>query len=103
MQFPLAAPRRNVPGTRGDVAVFRLVERAFPLYDTRGQVRRGPVMLRNVLTVRNGRVLPEAPEPDPPPWITASPEQRRIVEMGHVPDILAPVTRLTPTRSTTAQ
>ncbi len=60
-------------------------------------------MLRNVLTVRNGRVLPEASEPDPPPWITPSPEQRRILEMGHVPDILAPVTHLTPTRSTTAQ
>jgi dihydroorotase len=84
------------PGARGDLAVFRLLEGRFPLYDTFGQVRYSSAMLRNVLTVRNGRVLPDLIEQDPPPWITPSPEQRRILDMGHVPDRLAPVTRLVP-------
>lgn len=91
------------PGARADLAVFQLVEGRFPLYDTHGQVRYGRVMLRNVLTVRNGHVLDDLSEPDPPPWVTPSREQRRILEIGHVAEILAPVTRLRPTGSTTAQ
>ena len=84
------------PGARGDVAVFRLVQGRFPLYDTFGQVRTGSVLIRNVLTVRNGRILPDVPEPDPAAWIRPSAEQQRLVDMGHVPERMAPVTRLTP-------
>lgn len=89
------------PGARADVAIFRLVEGHFPLYDTLDQVRYAPALLRNVLTVCGGRVLADLPEPAPPPWVGLSPLQRRIVEMGHVPEVLAPVTRLKPETAAT--
>jgi dihydroorotase len=52
------------PGTYADVALFRLEEGRFPLYDTRQQLREGTRRLRHVLTVLGGQ--PMAPLPGSP-------------------------------------
>jgi dihydroorotase len=74
------------PGALADVALFRLAQGSFPLYDVLGARRDGDTLLRNTLTILDGRPLtPLAAEP-PAPWIELSPLQREIHTQGHTPE-----------------
>jgi dihydroorotase len=56
------------PGSFADVALFRLLNGTFPLYDIFGETREVSRLLVNTLTVVSGRPLaPQPPEP-PAPW-----------------------------------
>jgi len=48
-------------GALADIALFRLHEGAFPLYDNTGVMRTGRYLLRNVETIVGGRVLERSP------------------------------------------
>lgn len=77
------------PGMPADVALFTLEEGEFPLYDVFMQPRSGNQLLRNTMTLIDGRELPRLPDGPMAPWITLSKEQRALVEQGHTPDAMA--------------
>jgi dihydroorotase len=55
-------------GALADVALFRLHEGSFPLYDNTGTMRTGRHLLRNVQTLVGGRVLERRPLPPRAIW-----------------------------------
>jgi dihydroorotase len=57
-------------GARGDVAVLRLVDGDFELFDIHGNKRRAARMLEHQATVLGGRPLGILPMPELPPWVT---------------------------------
>ncbi len=58
------------PGAFADVAAFAVDEGSFQFHDIRMNAVEGRRLLRNTLTVANGRVIDPLP-PDPPaPWIS---------------------------------
>jgi dihydroorotase len=86
------------PGARADLGLFRLLEGEFPLYDIDGAIRVSPVLLRNTLTLLDGRELarresePRAfwTEPTwPPGQIVFTEKLQRLHELGHTPDAMA--------------
>lgn len=87
------------PGSRADIAVFRLHRGHFPLYDISGAMREARELLANTLTIVGGRPLdPVAPEP-PAPWAEDpiwpqaqqpfTEQQRTLRELGHTPAAMA--------------
>lgn len=83
-------------GALADVALFRLHQGNFPLYDIDGVMRTGRQLLRNVETIVGGRVL-ERREPTPraiwaEQWNRGGAStktqqfQCELVEKGHTPD-----------------
>ncbi len=66
------------PGAYADIAMFRLERGRFPLYDTFLNMREATTVLRNTLTLVDGRPLPPLPPPPPAPWIDCSPAQRKL-------------------------
>ncbi|HEX5688627.1 MAG TPA: amidohydrolase/deacetylase family metallohydrolase [Roseiflexaceae bacterium] len=77
------------PGALADVALFALQDGAFPLYDIHMNVRESRQLLRNTLTILNGRPLALAPDAPMAPWIELSESQRELVERGHTPQAFA--------------
>lgn len=77
------------PGALADVAVFQLLRGRFPFYDVRMEMREGNVLLRNTLTILNGRPLTRVPDEPPAPWIALSDQQRELIARGHTPALLA--------------
>ncbi|MEZ4862929.1 MAG: amidohydrolase/deacetylase family metallohydrolase [Caldilineaceae bacterium] len=73
------------PGALADVALWKLEEGDFTLYDVRMQSRQGKQLLRNTLTMINGRELPLSSDDPPMPWIELSENQRALIERGHTP------------------
>jgi len=73
-------------GALADVAVMRLHEGEFHFYDIDMQSRVGRHLLRNELTILNGRPMPHTPLPTPAPWIHVRPYQQDIRDRGHTPD-----------------
>ena len=58
------------PGAFADVAAFAVDEGSFQFHDIRMNAVEGRRLLRNTLTVANGRIVDPLP-PDPPaPWIS---------------------------------
>jgi dihydroorotase len=57
-------------GARADVAVLRLVDGDFELYDIHGNKRQATRMLRHERTILDGRPLQPLPMPPLPPWVT---------------------------------
>jgi dihydroorotase len=45
------------PGALADIALFRLHQGSYPLYDNTGAMRSGQQLLRNVVTMVGGRIL----------------------------------------------
>ena len=87
------------PGTRADIALFRLHRGRFPLYDISGAMREGRELLANTLTIVDGRPL-ERMQPEPPaPWAedpiwphaqqAFTQQQKRLRELGHTPMAMA--------------
>jgi dihydroorotase len=73
------------PGALADVALFRLHDGRFPLYDIHMNVREGSQLLRNTLTILNGRPLASLQDEPPAPWIALSDDQRALLERRHTP------------------
>jgi dihydroorotase len=64
------------PGSHADLALFVVDRGRFPLYDAHLNMREGTEMIRNTLTLVNGRPLPaKVPEP-PAPWVELTESQR---------------------------
>jgi len=86
------------PGTRGDVALFRLLDGTFPLYDIWGEMREARQLLVNTLTIVGGRTLerltPQAPAPWaahpiwPPAQIPFTERQQALRDRGHTPEAM---------------
>ena len=77
------------PGALADVALFTIAEGRFPFYDVHINMREGTQLIRNTLTIINGRPLaPQPPEPIAP-WLDLSQEQQELIRRGHVPEAMA--------------
>jgi len=76
-------------GALADVALFTIQTGRFPFYDVFMNMREGTQLIRNTLTIANGRPLPRTPDAAPAPWIELSEGQRALIERGHTPDRLA--------------
>jgi dihydroorotase len=76
-------------GNFADVALFTVEHGAFPLYDVFYQERIGSDLIRNTLTLVNGRELPRVPNPPMTPWMELSEGQADLVRRGLTPDALA--------------
>ncbi len=76
-------------GALADVALFAIQEGRFPFYDVFMNMREGTQLIRNTLTIANGRPLPRTPDAAPAPWIALSEGQRALIERGHTPDAFA--------------
>ena len=87
------------PGSRADVALFRIYHGDFPLQDIAGNVRPADQLLRNTTTILGGRALERLPEARGAPW-TEEPiwppfqhpfteKQRQLRELGRTPDAMA--------------
>jgi len=77
------------PGALADVALFRMQHGAFPFYDVTMEMREGKDLLRNTLTILDGRLLQRLPEDAPAPWITLTEDQQALITRGHTPAMLA--------------
>jgi len=77
------------PGALADVALFTIQQGRFPLYDIHMNMREGTQLIRNTLTIANGRPLPRLPDDAPAPWIELSESQRALIERGHTPGAFA--------------
>jgi dihydroorotase len=73
-------------GALADVALFTVQQGRFPFYDVFMNMREGAQLIRNTLTIANGRPLPRTPDPAPAPWIELSAGQRALIERGHTPE-----------------
>ena len=76
-------------GALADVALFRIVEGDFPFYDVHMNQRNGKQLLRNTMTIINGRELPRSADGPTAPWIELSESQRNLALWGHSPERLA--------------
>jgi dihydroorotase len=77
------------PGAPADVALWTIRPGRFPLYDIHMQMRECTQLIRNTLTIVNGRPLPPALDDPPAPWIELSEAQRTLIEHGHTPAAFA--------------
>ena len=78
------------PGSAADVALFALERGRFTFYDAGLEARECDALLRNTLTLREGRRLePTASEPAPP-WIQLTDAQRDLHEASRRPAGPAP-------------
>jgi dihydroorotase len=68
-------------GRAADIAVFRIEEGSFRLYDVNNDSRDVPRMFRNTLTLYEGVPLP-AREADPPPLWSSSPASSQVSELA---------------------
>jgi dihydroorotase len=78
------------PGALADVALFRIESGDFTFYDVRMNAREGKQLVRNTLTIVNGRELPIAAERPPAPWIELSENHRALIERNHTPQAFDP-------------
>ena len=87
------------PGSRADLALFRLYHGDFPLQDISGDVRHAGQLLRNTATIVGGRRLEHLPPAAGAPWtedpiwppaqIPFTEKQRQLRELGRTPDAMA--------------
>ncbi len=87
------------PGSRADVALFKLYEGRFPLQDIHGNVREAGRLLRNTVTIMGGRELERLSSPPGAPWtrepiwpdvqIPFTEKQRELWAQGRTPDAMA--------------
>jgi dihydroorotase len=86
-------------GALADLALFRVAQGRFPLYDSQGKMREAKQLLYNTLAVVNGRELPRrAPEPLASwiDWATKHDSKARgrmqfqneLRKLGHVPSLM---------------
>jgi dihydroorotase len=73
-------------GALADVALFTLEKGEFPLYDVHMETRTGSELIRNTLTLVNGREMPRMPDGPMAPWMSLSDRQQEILDRGHDPE-----------------
>ena len=78
------------PGALADVALFRIESGDFTFYDVGMNPRKGDRLVRNTLTLVNGREMPIVAEKPPAPWFEMSDGQRQLIERNHTPDAFDP-------------
>jgi dihydroorotase len=76
------------PGALADVALFRIERGEHTFYDVHMNARRGKELVRNTLTIVNGRELPVTIDGPQAPWIELSADQQALIERGHTPAAL---------------
>ncbi len=76
------------PGALADVALFHLEEGNFPFYDVRMNRRDGSQLMRNTLTIVNGRAMARLADPPLAPWTPTTEAQRFLAEQGHTPETM---------------
>lgn len=72
-------------GALADVAIFTIEEGDFPLYDVHMETRNSKQLIRNTLTIINGREMERAPDGPMAPWIGITERQQEILDRGHDP------------------
>lgn len=77
------------PGALADVALFRIEQGDFTFYDVHRQARQGRSLIRNTLTLVNGRELPILADPPPAPWIEPTEFQQELAARGLHPAAMA--------------
>ena len=82
-------------GALADVALFTLEEGEFPLYDVHMETRTGRQLIRNTLTIVNGRELPRIPDGPMAPWMALSERQQEILARGHAPETMVKQQKVT--------
>src|SRR5262249_47304555 len=75
------------PGAYADVALFRIVRGDFTFYDIFMNPRTGHELIRNTLTMIDGRVMQQKPAGPRAPWIELSDDQHLLIERGHTPEV----------------
>ena len=85
-----------VPGALADLALFRVHDGEFALYDNTGAVRTGRQLLRNTATIVGGRLLNRTPPPPRAVWAERWDRggtnsairafQHQLRQRGHTPD-----------------
>jgi dihydroorotase len=85
-------------GSQADIALFRLLDGTFPLYDIWGEMREARQLLVNTLTIVGGRTLERLPPQSPAPWaehpiwppaqIPFTERQQALRDRGHTPDAM---------------
>lgn len=73
------------PGALADVAVWKVEEGDFTLYDIHMQPRQGKQLLTNTVTIINGREAPRTSDDPPMPWIEMGENQQALIARGHTP------------------
>ncbi|HEX5079264.1 MAG TPA: amidohydrolase family protein, partial [Geminicoccaceae bacterium] len=73
------------PGALADVALFRIEKGNFTLYDIHMNARRSRELVRNTLTIVDGRELPVTADGPRAPWIDLTEAQQALRERGHTP------------------
>ncbi|MCX6045824.1 MAG: amidohydrolase/deacetylase family metallohydrolase [Chloroflexi bacterium] len=73
------------PGALADVALFKVEQGSFTFYDIHMNPRVGKELLRNTLTIVNGRPMAIMSDPPPAPWIEMTEDQRNLIKWGHTP------------------
>jgi dihydroorotase len=74
------------PGSLADIALFKLVDGDFTLYDVFMQPRQGKQLLVNTLTILNGRPMRRTEDDPPAPWISINESQQALIARGHTPE-----------------
>ena len=77
------------PGALADVALFRLDEGDFTFYDVHMNPRQGKTLVRNTLTIINGRELAVTADKPRAPWIELSENQQQLIASGQTPNAYA--------------
>jgi dihydroorotase len=73
------------PGALADVALWQLAEGDFTLYDIHMTPRQSKHLLRNTLTLIDGRELPLSSDDPPMPWIELTENQLWLQQQGQTP------------------
>lgn len=77
------------PGALADVALFEIVEGDFMFYDVFMNPRPGKQLVRNTLTIINGREMTHQSDDPLMPWIELSEAQQTLIAEGHTPSVMA--------------
>lgn len=72
-------------GALADVALFKVEEGSFPLYDVFMNKRESKQLLCNTLTIVNGQEMERRPDGPVAPWIELSEAQQNLIAWGHTP------------------
>ena len=78
------------PGALADVALFRIEDGDFTFYDVHMNARKGKQLVRNTLTIINGREMARTTDGPQAPWIELTDDQQALIERGHMPDVFDP-------------
>ena len=77
------------PGALADVALFEIVDGEFMFYDVLMNPRPSQQLIRNTLTIINGREMVRQSDDPLMPWIDLSEDQHRLIAEGHTPQMMA--------------